>query len=152
MNIKPSMQLFPLSNTTHHMKKYCNSRYLGVPHSALQISHKYTGVFYTRVVSPFSTLNISKLSRKSGIFFHTHTGRFYHKCFSAVVSSLSHVRVFCDPKDRSLAGSSVHGILQARYWSRRLPCPSPGTLPDPGTAPGSPARFLCFRLSSVRGL
>ena len=68
------MQLFPLSNTTHHMKIYCNSRYLGVPYSALQISHKYTGVFYIRVVSPFSKLNIFKLSGKSGIFFHTHTG------------------------------------------------------------------------------
>ena len=35
----------------------------------------------------------------------------------------------CNPPD-----SSVHGILQAKYWSR-LPFPSP----DPGMEPGSPA-------------
>ena len=28
-------------------------------------------------------------------------------------------------------GSSVHGILQAEYWSG-LPFPPPGDLPDPG--------------------
>ena len=37
---------------------------------------------------------------------------------------------------RSLAGSSVHGILQARCWSR-LPCPPPRDLPDPGIKPES---------------
>ena len=31
----------------------------------------------------------------------------------------------CDPMDCILPGSSVHGILQARYWSG-LPCPPPG--------------------------
>ena len=38
----------------------------------------------------------------------------------------------------SLAGSSVHGILQARVleW---LAFPSLGNLPDPGIEPGSPA-------------
>ena len=30
----------------------------------------------------------------------------------------------CDPMDRSLPGSSVHGIVQARIWSG-LPFPSP---------------------------
>ena len=35
-------------------------------------------------------------------------------------------------------GFSVHGILQARYWSG-LPFPSPGDLLDPGIEPGSPA-------------
>ena len=35
----------------------------------------------------------------------------------------------CSPPD-----SSVHGILQARYWGR-LPCPPPEDLPDPGTEP-----------------
>ena len=45
--------------------------------------------------------------------------------------------VFCDPVDCNLAGSSVHGLLQARkYWSG-LPFPSPGDLPDPGIEPGS---------------
>ena len=42
-----------------------------------------------------------------------------------------------DPMDCSPPVSSVHGILQARYWSR-LPFPSPGDLPDPGIEPGSP--------------
>ena len=37
----------------------------------------------------------------------------------------------CNPMDHSLAGSSVHGILQVRIleW---LPCPSPGDLPNSG--------------------
>ena len=33
---------------------------------------------------------------------------------------------FCDPMDRSLPGSSVHGLSQARYLSG-LPFPSPFT-------------------------
>ena len=42
----------------------------------------------------------------------------------------------CDPMDRSLQGSSVHGILRARTleW---VPWPPPGDLPDPGTEPAS---------------
>ena len=44
----------------------------------------------------------------------------------------------CDPMDCSLPGSSLHGILQEKYWSG-LPFPSPGDLPDPGIKPGSPA-------------
>ena len=40
--------------------------------------------------------------------------------------------------DYSPLGSSVLGILQARILGR-LPLPSPGNLPDPGTEPGSPA-------------
>ena len=42
----------------------------------------------------------------------------------------------CNPMDYSLPGSSVHGILQARYWSG-LPCPPPGDLPEPGMEPAS---------------
>ena len=34
--------------------------------------------------------------------------------------------------------SSVHGVLQARYWSG-LPFPAPGDLPHPGVEPRSPA-------------
>ena len=40
--------------------------------------------------------------------------------------------------DRSPPGSSIHGILQAGYWSG-LPFPSPGELPNPGIEPRSPA-------------
>ena len=42
----------------------------------------------------------------------------------------------CDPMGCSLAGSSVHVILQARNWSG-LPIHSPGDLPDPGIEPES---------------
>ena len=47
------------------------------------------------------------------------------------VSMLSHFGL-CNPIEHSPPGSSAHRILQARYWSR-LPFPSPGDLPDPGT-------------------
>ena len=40
--------------------------------------------------------------------------------------------------DYSLPGSSVRGILQAKYWSG-LPFPPPGDLPNPGIEPTSPA-------------
>ena len=40
--------------------------------------------------------------------------------------------------DCSPPASSVHGILQARHWSR-LPCPCPGDLPNPGIKSASPA-------------
>ena len=42
----------------------------------------------------------------------------------------------CDPMDCSPPGFSVHGILQAKYWSG-LPFPSLGDLPDPGVEPAS---------------
>ena len=45
--------------------------------------------------------------------------------------------LLCDPVDCSPPGSSVHGILQARYRSGLL-CPSPGDLPNPGIKPRSP--------------
>ena len=37
----------------------------------------------------------------------------------------------CKPMDWSPPSSSVHRILQAKYWSG-LPCPPPGDLPKPG--------------------
>ena len=40
--------------------------------------------------------------------------------------------------DYSLAGSSVHGISQAAYWSG-VSFPSPGDLLNPGIKPASPA-------------
>ena len=43
-----------------------------------------------------------------------------------------------EPMDCSPPGSSVHGISRQEYW-RRLPFPSPGDLPDPGTEPASSA-------------
>ena len=53
------------------------------------------------------------------------------------VWSVSHLRL-CDPMDCSLPGSCVRAILQQGYWSR-LPFPSPGDLPKPGSKPRSPA-------------
>ena len=41
----------------------------------------------------------------------------------------------CNPTDCSPPGFSVHGILQAKYWSG-LPFPSPGDLSNPGIKPG----------------
>ena len=56
----------------------------------------------------------------------------------AVVLLLSCVRLFCNPTDYSLPGSSIHGILQARMleW---VVMPSSGDLLNPGMAPVSPA-------------
>ena len=51
--------------------------------------------------------------------------------------SLQLCQTLCDPMNCSPPGSSVHGILQAEYWSE-LPTPSPGYLPDPGIEPRSP--------------
>ena len=39
-------------------------------------------------------------------------------------------------KDCTQPGSSVHGILQEKYWSG-LSCPSPRDLPNPGIEPES---------------
>ena len=44
----------------------------------------------------------------------------------------------CNPMDCSPPGASVHGILQARYWSG-LSFTSPGDLLNQGVEPGSPA-------------
>ena len=44
----------------------------------------------------------------------------------------------CDPMDCSPPASSVHGILQAKYWSGLL-FPFSGDRPNPGMEPGSPA-------------
>ena len=43
-----------------------------------------------------------------------------------------------DPMYCRLPGSSVYGILQAKYWNG-LPFPYPGNLPNPGMEPSSPA-------------
>ena len=49
---------------------------------------------------------------------------------ACVLSHFSHIRL-CDLMDSDPSGSSVHGILQAKYWSV-LPCPPPGALPTWG--------------------
>ena len=45
---------------------------------------------------------------------------------------------FCDPRDCSLPGSSVHEFSRQEYWSGK-PFPSPGDLPDPGIEPRFPS-------------
>ena len=49
------------------------------------------------------------------------------RCWCLVAKSCT---TLCDLKDCSLPGFPVHGIFQARYWSR-LPSASPGDLPKP---------------------
>ena len=54
----------------------------------------------------------------------------------------------CDSTDCSLPGSSSMGFSRQEYWSR-LPCSTPGDLPNPGIEPRSPslqADFLLFEL------
>ena len=60
--------------------------------------------------------------------------------------SLSHVMTLHDPMGYSLAGSSVHGILQARILEL-VAIPSPGDLPNPAIKPGFPT-LQTYSLSS----
>ena len=53
-------------------------------------------------------------------------------CLSMLVAQLC--PILWDPMDCSPPTSSVHGILQAKYWGR-LPFSSPGDRPDPGIKP-----------------
>ena len=59
----------------------------------------------------------------------------YRKC---VVLSLQSCPTLCHPVDLSPPDSSVHRILQAKYWSGS-PYPPPGDLPNPGIKPRSPS-------------
>ena len=74
------------------------------------------------------TGNPQTLRRKQG----SKWGQQKNLCMSA--QSLQLCLTLCDPLHCSLPGSSVHGTLQQEYW-RRLPCPPPGDLPDPGIKP-----------------
>ena len=53
-------------------------------------------------------------------------------------------QTLCNPRESSLPGSSVHGILQARI-SEWVVIPSPGDLPNPGTEP----RPLALQVNSL---
>ena len=66
-------------------------------------------------------------SRRTGL--HSHFEGKMHECLLGCVQ-------LCDYKDCSPPGPSVHGLLQAKYWSE-LPFPTPGDLPDPGIEPRS---------------
>ena len=73
------------------------------------------------------------------------TGLHQKKCVLCLVAQLC--PTLCDPMDCSLPGSSVHGILQARYW-KGLPCPPLGIFPTQGSYPGLPhCRQILYQLS-----
>ena len=70
---------------------------------------------------------------------YTHIIFLHNECYVKVKVLVTQLcPTLCNPIYCSLPSSSVHGILQARYWSG-LPFPSPGDLPDPGIDPWSPA-------------
>ena len=77
-------------------------------------------------------------------------------CLIVVIQSLcvlvtQSCPTLCDSMDCSPPGFFVHGILQARiHWSG-LPFPSPGTLPNPGIEPWSPALQEEALLSELLG-
>ena len=58
--------------------------------------------------------------------------------FKLLTKSLQLCPTLCKPRDCSPLGSSVHEILQEKYWSG-LSFSSPGDLPDPGIEPMPPA-------------
>ena len=61
------------------------------------------------------------------------------------LKSLRLCPTLCDSMDCRPPGASVHGILQAKYWSE-LPCPAPGDLPNPEIKPASHASRIGRRL------
>ena len=64
---------------------------------------------------------------------------------------LSHVRLFCDPKDCSPPASSAHGIFQVRILEWVVISYTPGNLPDPGIEPTSPALARGFFIIASPG-
>ena len=79
-------------------------------------------------------MNNQSLELKFILFFENHNGDFLPLKVKVLVTQSC--LILCDLMDCSPPGSSVHGILQARYWSG-LPCLSPGDLSDPGIEPVS---------------
>ena len=57
---------------------------------------------------------------------------------SAIVKSLSRVRLFATPWTAAYQAPLSMGFFRQEYWSG-LPFPSPGDIPHPGIEPGSPA-------------
>ena len=58
-----------------------------------------------------------------------------HAC---ILSRFSHVQLFATPWTVTHQAPLSMGFSRQEYW-RRLPCPPPRDLPDPGFKPGSPA-------------
>ena len=74
----------------------------------------------------WTSLVLIGLCHVLGLCLYTFMSLFY-ACVLYAQSCLT----LCGPMDYSLPSSSLHGIFQARYWSRLLfPCPE--ARPDPG--------------------
>ena len=75
-----------------------------------------------------------------------------HVCKQAVSSCMCAqlCLTVCGPMDCSPSGSSVHGILQAEYWSG-LPYPPLEGLPDSGIKPMCPALASGFSTTALVG-
>ena len=84
-----------------------------------------------QIIFPYRSLQ----SIEQGSLCYT-VGPYY--LFYIQVKAAQSCLTLCDPMDYSLPGFSVHGILQARYWSGQ-PFLSPRDLPNPGIKPRSPA-------------
>ena len=75
---------------------------------------------------------------KENIRSKSSTNDTFKICVLCVLCLAAQSRLtLCDPMDCSPPDSSVHGILQAEYWSG-FPWPPPGALPNPGIKPRSP--------------
>ena len=75
--------------------------------------------------------DIQHLLAFSSSHYYSYPVHFPIKTFPSVcdyATSLQLCPTLCDSMDCSLPGFSVHGIFQARIWSR-LSCPPPGDLP-----------------------
>ena len=59
-----------------------------------------------------------------------------HMCYLCVLSLFSHIRLFVTPWTVAHQAPLSMGFFRQEYWNR-LPCPSPGDLPDPGIEPTS---------------
>ena len=106
------------SGTVPHNAQHQLSGYIHIPVVVL----KSTKWFYFRLPS------VRRVRRSKALVFPMHA------CVCA--KSLQSYSTLCDPKNCSLLGSSVHGILQTRILSG-LPCLFPGDLPNPWDEPAS---------------
>ena len=96
-------------------------------------------------VSPLHTnLQVGNFQRRQRVYQPLHasccTTVLFKVCVCLVTQSCL---TLCNPKDRSLPGSSVQGFPRQEY-QRGLPFPSPRDLPDPGTEPTSPTLACRF--------
>ena len=106
------------SGIVPHNAQHQLSGYIHIPVVVL----KSTKLFY------FSLPSVRRVRRSKVLVFSVYA------CMCT--KSLQLYSTLCDPKDCSLLGSSVLGILQTRILSG-LPSLSPGHFPNPGDEPAS---------------